>query len=412
MHTKSVGVGLLIVMLGFAATLAAAAQDETAPYLGKWAITLQNAGGTFNACWLNVVRKGDGGLDGQLLWRYGSVVPVKSVKVENGELQVVRPEYDDKTKKNVDCTYRMKVANGKMDGSVKYPDGKDYVFTGVPAIEKVDVAGTWNLGVLERQSRKERRTLKLQQDGDKITGTVEGDGLSVPISGAKLDGNNLSCRFEWGRAIHFTAQVAGDELSGKWGVLPVSGERQRKAGPTIALFNGKDLTGWHSRDPKDVPPKWDVVHPGTELYISPRRTGANDIVSDQKFDDFKLLVKYCLPEKGGNSGVYVRGRYEVQILDDFGRGLDPHGCGAVYSRVSPIKNVTQAVGTTQTMEITLLGRWITVVHNGVTIVDNQHIEGITGGALEAAEDGPGPIMLQAHGQAVRFLRADVTPLLK
>jgi hypothetical protein len=408
MRVKYLTVGLLALTLGLASAIGRAAEDAAAPFLGKWAITLQNVPGTFNACWLNVFRKPDGSLGGQLLWRYGSVVPVKSVKIENGELQVVRPEYDDKTKKNVDCTYAIKVANGKLDGSVKYPDGKTYTFSGVPSIEKVDVSGVWNLDLLERASRIEKRKLTLKQENDKITGTFEGDGLSVPIQNAKLAATKLTFTYEWGqgRVIPFQGEVAGDKISGTARVQ-FTGERQRKAGETIALFNGKDLTGWHAREPKEVPPKWEIK----DGYMSPLKD-ASDIVSDQKFEDFKLHVEFCLPEKGGNSGVYPRGRYEVQCLDDYGKGLDPHGCGAIYSRISPTQNVSKPVGEWQTMDITLLGRWITVSLNGVTIVDNQHIDGITGGALDADENAPGPIMPQAHGQAVRFRKVDVTPLLK
>jgi hypothetical protein len=397
--------GILVLALGLMSAVGRAGEDPAAPFLGKWAITLQDPG-TFNACWLNVFRKPDGSLGGQLLWRYGSVVPAKSVKIENGELQVVRPEFDDKTKKDVDCTYAMKVADKKLEGSVKYPDGTVFRFTGVPSIEKVDVSGTWNLSLLERQSRKELRTLELKQDGDKITGTFTGEGLSVPVESAKLDGNKLSFTVNWGRPLPAAVEVAGDKMTGTLRV-PLSGERQRKPGETIALFNGKDLAGWHAREPKEVPPKWEIK----DGCMTPLKD-ASDIVSDQKFEDFKLHVEFCLPEKGGNSGVYPRGRYEVQCLDDFGKGLDPHGCGAIYSRIAPTKNVSKPVGEWQAMDITLIGRWITVALNGETIVDNQHIDGITGGALDTDENAPGPIMPQAHGQAVRFRKVDVTPLPK
>jgi len=410
MRTKDIGVGLLVLTLGLASAVGRTAQDEAAPYLGKWAITLQNTGTTFNACWVNVFRKPDGALDASLLWRWGSVTPVKSVKVVDGALEIVRTEEYQVAKKRVkmDCTYRMKAADGKLEGSVKATDGKTYTFTGVPAVEKVDVAGTWNLGVLERLGRKEYRKLVLKREGTSVTGTLEGEGLAVPISNAKLDGNRLTFAYTWRTAVNATAEIQGDRISGTMGVrVPFSGERERKTGETIALFNVKDLTGWHARDPKEATPRWEIK----DGYMTPLK-GASDIVSDQKFEDFKLHVEYCLPEKGGNSGVYLRGRYEVQAFDDYGKGLDPHGCGAIYSRISPTQNVTKPVGEWNTFDITLVGRWVTVAHNGVTIVDNQHIDGITGGALDTDENAPGPITLQAHGQAVRFRKADVTPLLK
>ena len=410
MRTRYVGVGLLVLMLGPASTIGrAAAPDPAAPFLGKWNITLQNVNSSFAACWLDVFRKPDGQLGGQLLWRYGSVTPVKSAQVVNGELQVVRTESDPKGKP-VDVTYAMKLVNGKLEGSVKNPDGSVHNFVGSPDVEKVDVAGTWNLTTMLR-SREEKRSMVLKQDGDKITGTYTGDGASVPVENAKLEGNHLTFNVTWQAQLRGDARIEGDRLTGTLapgqGTNPLTGERERKLGTEVVLFDGKELKGWHSREPKEAPPKW-VVQDG---YLMPLK-GAADICSDQKFDDFKVHVEFYFPEKGGNSGVYPKGLNEVQCLDDAGRPTNTHSCGAIYSRIAPTKNAALPIRNWETIDITLVGRWITVVLNGEKVVDNQHVEGITGGAIVGDPNESGPIMLQAHGQAIRFRNVRVTPLLK
>jgi len=410
MRARHIGVGLAVLFLVLSSSVGGAGEpDAAAPFLGKWNITLQNVN-SFAACWLNVSRKPDGRLGGELLWRWGSVTPVKSAQVVNGELQVVRPEWDEAKKSNVDLTYAMKVAGGKLEGSVKNLDGSVHKFAGSRDIEKVDVAGTWDLTTMLR-SREEKRTLVLKQDGDKITGTYEGDGASVPVENAKRDGNRLTFNVTWQAVLRGNATIEGDRLTGTLapgqGSNPLTGERRRKPGAEVVLFDGKELKGWHSREPKESPPKW-VVQDG---YMMPLKD-ANDICSDQQFDDFTLHAEFFFPEKGGNSGVYPKGLYEVQCLDDAGKPTNIHSCGAIYSRIAPAKNAALPILNWETIEITLVGRWITVVLNGQTVVDNQHVEGITGGAIVGDPNEPGPVMLQAHGQAIRFRNVRLTPLLK
>ena len=143
------------------------------------------------------------------------------------------------------------------------------------------------------------------------------------------------------------------------------------------------------------------------MVVEPK--GNADLVSDTRFQDAKLHVEFNVEPKS-NSGVYVRGKYEVQILDnpDKKMAVDPHGCGAVYSRLPPKTDATKPAGEWQTLDITMVGRQITVVLNGTEVV-NGVVEGITGGAISPYEDEPGPLMLQGDHGKVRFRNVVLTP---
>ena len=154
------------------------------------------------------------------------------------------------------------------------------------------------------------------------------------------------------------------------------------------MFNGKDLTGWHAQGNN----QW-IVESG--VLKSPK-SGSN-IMTDKTFDDFKLHVEFRYP-KGSNSGVYLRGRYEVQIEDN--KGMEPalDFVGAVYGYVMPSEIASKGAGEWESYDITLIGRQVTIVMNGKTVVSNQQIPGITGGALNSKEGEPGPILFQGdHG---------------
>ena len=158
-------------------------------------------------------------------------------------------------------------------------------------------------------------------------------------------------------------------------------------GKPTQLFNGKDLTGWKASDPKATA-VWTVEN-GT--LISPGH--GPELISERKFQDFKLHIEFNCA-KGSNSGVYLRGRYELQIEDD----PEPEGptmrTGGIYGFLSAAPEQPRKPGEWQTYDITLVGRTVTVVQNGQTIIDQQEIPGITGGALDSAEGQPGPIYLQ------------------
>jgi hypothetical protein len=135
-----------------------------------------------------------------------------------------------------------------------------------------------------------------------------------------------------------------------------------------------------------------------------------DIISDGRYQDFKLHLEHKL-EPGSRTGVYLRGRYEVQLVDDAGKPPTEDGTGAVHGLVVPIRNAARSGSEWQRLDITLVGRRVTVVLNGEKVIDNQEIAGPTGGAIDSEEAVPGPVMLQSeHGQ-VAFRNIVVTPAL-
>ena len=154
------------------------------------------------------------------------------------------------------------------------------------------------------------------------------------------------------------------------------------------IFNGKDLTGWEPTDPAAA--NHYVAKDGDLLNES---KGAN-LKTTRKFDDFKLHIEYNCPDEG-NSGIYLRGRYEVQVEYEKVDANDKfHSIGAVYSMLAPAVELPRKPNTWETFDITLVGRWLTVVRNGVKTIDNQEIAGITGGALDSNEGEPGPFYIQ------------------
>jgi hypothetical protein len=171
---------------------------------------------------------------------------------------------------------------------------------------------------------------------------------------------------------------------------------------TVALFNGKDLTGWTTQG--GGASHWRAVNG----VLTNGASGAN-LKTTRTFGDFKLHLEFRYP-KGGNSGVYLRGRHEVQIEDSPEREwpASTH-IGGVYGFLAPNENAATGPGEWQTYDITLIGRRVTVVLNGRTIIADQVIPGITGGALDSNEGAPGPILLQGDHTAVEFRNVRLTP---
>lgn len=167
----------------------------------------------------------------------------------------------------------------------------------------------------------------------------------------------------------------------------------------IQLLNGKDLTGWHAEGKN----QW-IVENG--VLKSPH-SGAN-LFTDQKFTDFKLHIEFRYP-KGSNSGVYLRGRYEVQVTDSKGLEAWDDQFSGVYGFLQPNRMVAKDAGEWQSFDITLVGRTVTVVANGVTVMCDQIIPGITGGAIDSKEGEPGPIFLQGDHGPIEYRNIVITP---
>ncbi len=237
---------------------------------------------------------------------------------------------------------------------------------------------------IEFNAGKLKFSLAPQYEGMKVDLVFEG-----ALNGAKLEG---STNGEDGATLKWSgvrAPALKPKSTPKWGA-------------PIQLFNGKDLTGWRLRSDKGKG-CWSV-----DDGAMTNSRGCVDIITEQKFQDFKLEMEFKLVEES-NSGVYLRGRHEAQIVDDFGKPAEITGMGSIYGFLTPKSNSTKKAGEWQKYEITLIGRQLTVVLNGHTLIDKEEIPGITGGALDSAEGTPGPIMLQGDHGKVWFRNIVLTP---
>lgn len=247
---------------------------------------------------------------------------------------------------------------------------------------------------------------------------VSVSGSARPISEVHFkDGKfNFSIPPQWERGEgDFTLQgtLQGEKISGSlttpdgktynWTGVRAPALR-RSSSPTwgkpIKLTDGNVVKGWHASTATN---QW-IMQNG---ILKSEKSGAN-LITDEKFDDFKLHVEFRIP-KGSNSGVYLRGRHEVQVTD--GKGLEPSfiELGGVYGFIAPSEMVAKDPGEWQTFDITLIGRMITLDVNGVRVISNQEIPGITGGALDSNEGEPGPIYLQGDHGPVEYRNMVITP---
>jgi hypothetical protein len=237
---------------------------------------------------------------------------------------------------------------------------------------------------IEFNDGKLKFSLPPQYEHMKVDLVFEGN-----LTGAKLEG---STNGEDGATLKWSgvrAPALKPKANPKWGA-------------PIQLFNGKDLTGWKLRSEKGKG-CWSV-----EDGAMTNSKGCVDIITEQKFQDFKLSLEFKIVEES-NSGVYLRGRYEEQIEDDYGKEPESHRMGGLYGFLTPKVNASKKAGEWQKYEITLIGRQLTVTLNGQTVIDKEEAPGITGGALDSAEETPGPIMLQGDHGKVWFRNITLTP---
>ncbi|KPK83782.1 MAG: glycosyl hydrolase [Bacteroides sp. SM23_62_1] len=185
-------------------------------------------------------------------------------------------------------------------------------------------------------------------------------------------------------------------------------------GKPIELFNGKDLSGWQlmekERQNGFKAENGVLINDPVQKEGQPHISYGNLRTTDE-FEDFNLKLEVNIPE-GNNSGIYLRGIYEVQVLDSYGQPLDSHNMGAIYSRITPTVAAEKPAGEWQALDITLYKRYVTVVLNGTKIIDCQPLLGVTGGAISADEFNRGPIYLQGDHGKVMYRNIVLTPVVE
>ena len=281
---------------------------------------------------------------------------------------------------------------GNLDAAILWGGGS------VRPVNSVTVEG--DRLVITRVLVQRRGANKGKNTTETITATLSGDNLKLVTVKTRPDGR------EFGRA----------EFTGKrTPPLPPRPDLSKvKFGEPIALFNGKDLSGWQPLNP-NAAMGWSVeegvlinrTHHGEG---TPRRPHTN-IRTEREFEDFNLTLE-ARTLQNSNSGVYLRGIYEVQVFESYGRPVDSHNMGAIYSRICPTVAAEKPIGEWQTLDITLVDRHVTVILNGQTIIDNQPVLGCTGGALWSDPLRLGPIYLQGNHSDIDYRNVVLRPVLK
>jgi len=255
---------------------------------------------------------------------------------------------------------------------------------------------------LRRVERKDAagKVVRRHTFTEEIVATVSGDDLALTQTVVRRTGNGRTTKTFTGKRI--PPMPPRPVLSNV------------RYGDPIQMLQGDSLDGWTLTNPKQAN-GWSV-RDGVLVNDTGQHGGKTTIRygnlrTEAEFEDFNLKLDVKV-EKGGNSGVYLRGIYEVQVSDSYGRNPDAHGMGGIYSRIAPSVNAEKAPGKWQTMDMTLVDRHVTVKLNGTTIIDNAPLLGCTGGALWSDELRPGPIYLQGDHTAVWYRNIVLTPVAK
>jgi hypothetical protein len=291
--------------------------------------------------------------------------------------------------------------------------------------------GRWDITATGSQSGRVRICwLELTRDNGALKGRFNsGSGAVFDVTRVSVENGELKFQYpphpwehplkaggppnnqhEWqgtmknGRLVG-TAVVNGETLpwTGVRGPTWPATPPKRKPGKPIDLI-GNDLSGWLCQD-NVSPSRWSIKD---GIMMNEGKSACN-IYTKKRFNDFKLEVEFNV-DPHSNSGVYLRGRYEVQIWDAPERPLDIHSQGAIYGFIVPSVRAEKPPGEWQTFEITLIANRVTVIENGTKIIDSGEVPGVTGGALDADEKGPGPILLQGDHGRVQFRKVSLTPL--
>lgn len=264
--------------------------------------------------------------------------------------------------------------------------------------------GRWDIVLTMPDGTTSPRWMDYVQGRDPLIRYQPGGGSVHPTYDIDVDGNHITMTVEKGNdkrppvkwdikiknKVITGTQTAGDRVAQIRGVKAPELQRDAPKHWTSpeSLFNGKDLTGW---EPVGTTAKnnW-VAQDGNLVNLA---HGAN-IKTTRKFDDFKLHIEFNCPDDG-NSGIYLRGRYEVQVEYEPVDANDPfHSIGSIYGFIAPQIDLPRRPGTWESFDITLVGRNVTIVRDGKKTVDGKDIPGITGGALDSNEGEPGPFYIQ------------------
>jgi hypothetical protein len=266
----------------------------------------------------------------------------------------------------------------------------------ITADAEAPFAGRWDLTIITRTGAYPSWMEYAEEGGTTAIRVVGRTGSVHAVRNAKVEGSHLmfvdpqsSGDGQWDLTVR-DRKVAGRSPGGEVSGVPAP-SLNRKPPEAWAtpepLFNGRDLSGWEADQASNN--HW-VAEDGE---LRNQTAGAN-LRTTHTFGDFKLHIEYNCPG-GGNSGVYLRGRYEVQVEYEPPEKNDAfHAMGSIYGFISPAKEVAPRPGEWESYDVTLVGRHVTVVRDGALIIDNREIPGITGGALDSHEAEPGPLYLQ------------------
>ena len=247
---------------------------------------------------------------------------------------------------------------------------------------------------------------KRKSNGRRVSVT---SNVDVGLKDGKLDGLIVRTPEDGGRAKR--VRFSGKRIP----PMPASPPDLSKVkfGRPVALFNGKDLTGWRPHEADKVN-GWSVqdgmlINSTPKTDFSPTGAYAN-LRTTAEFEDFRLHIEF-LVEENRNSGIYLRGMYEAQVVDRNSRMQGIQGVGAIFGRIAPATNAGKPGGQWQTYDLTLVDRHITVVLNGVKVIDNKPIAGPTAGAIYTDPAAPGPIYLQGDHTAVKYKNIRLAPVV-
>lgn len=281
--------------------------------------------------------------------------------------------------------------NGELKSSILWGGGSVVPVT----TTKVEGDTLTLTRVSQSRSRDAEGKTVVKKTTETITAKRDGDKLNLTTATTDNEGKPR------GKAAEFAGKIIPP-------LPPAPDLAKVKFGEPISLFSGVDLIGWKTMG--SAPSAWKVEDGLLRNVVVPGKSYAN-LRTVREFEDCNLQVEFRVPTNG-NSGIYLRGIYEIQVANSFGKKNDNHNCGALYSRILPSANVSKPPGEWQTFDITLVNRHLTVIHNGVKTIDNQPVLGCTGGALWSDESKPGPIYLQGDHTDVDYRKMVLRPVVK